>query len=70
MFKQGLLSYENNDCFSSKVNDKANFYVFPDHEKWLSKLAYLADIYQHLKHLEHEHAGHKSKQSTFHRKTS
>jgi hypothetical protein len=53
-----------------KDNNKASFSDFLEDTKWLLKLAYLADVYQHFKHLEHQHAGPKRKLSNFHRQTS
>jgi hypothetical protein len=40
-----------------KDNNEASFSEFPEDTKWLLKVAYLADVYQHLKHLEHQHTG-------------
>jgi hypothetical protein len=42
------LSCERKYCFSSKVITKPVFLTFFEDTKWLLKLAYLADVYQHL----------------------
>jgi Ni,Fe-hydrogenase I cytochrome b subunit len=54
----------------SKDNNKASFSDFLEDTKWLLKLAYLVDVYQHLEHLEHQHTGPKRKHSNFHRRIS
>ena len=52
-----------------KENNKASFCECLESTNWQMKLAYLADIYQHLNNL-NKHAGCKRKHSDFHRQTS